>query len=315
MIAVFQFLVMVAFSFGAAAAETQNFPVKPIRIVTADVGGGADFIARLVAQGLGAAWGQQVIVENRGGNAILSVEAVSKSPADGHTLLLYANAVWTLPLLQPATYDVNRDLAPITLAATSPNLIVVHPSLPAKTLPALIAIAKARPGELNYSTGAPGSAGHLAAELFKAMAGLRIVRISYKGAGPALNALIGGEVALHFSTAASGSLHVKAGRLRALAVTSARPSMLFPDLPAAASVVAGYEAVGNYGLFAPAKTPESAVARIQQEVIKLLARSDTRERLLAAGAEPVGNASAEFAAMIAAETARLVRVIAQIRVE
>lgn len=315
MSAVFRFLIMVALPLAATHANAQSFPVKPLRIVTAEVGGGADFIARLVAQGLGAAWGQPVIVENRGGNAILSVEAVTKLPPDGHTLLLYANAVWTLPLLQPATYDVNRDLAPITLAATSPNLIVVHPSLPAKTLPALIAIAKARPGELNYSTGAPGSAGHLAAELFKAMAGLRIVRISYKGAGPALNALIGGEVALHFSTAASGSLHVKAGRLRALAVTSARPSMLFPDLPAAASVVAGYEAVGNYGLFAPAKTPESTVARIQQEVIKLLARSDTRERLLTAGAEPAGNTSAEFAAMIAAETARLSRVIAQIGVE
>ena len=315
MLSVFQLLIMALLPLGAAAADAQNFPTKPIRIVTAEVGGGADLIARLVAQGLGSAFGQQVIVENRGGNASLSVEAVLKSPPDGHTLLLYANAVWTLPLLQPATYDVNRDLAPITLAAISPNLIVVHPSLPAKTLPALIAIAKARPGELNYSTGAPGSAGHLAAELFKAMAGLRIVRISYKGAGPALNALIGGEVALHFSTAASGSLHVKAGRLRALAVTSAQPSSLFPELPAAASVVAGYEAVGNYGLFASAKTPEATVARIQQEVIKLLARSDTRERLHAAGAEPVGNTPAEFAAMIAAETARLGRVIAQMRVE
>jgi hypothetical protein len=203
-------------------------------------------------------------------------------------------------------YDPVKDLAPLALIASSPNLIVVHPSLPVRTLPDLIALAKARPGELNYSTGTPGSAGHLAAELFKRMAGLNIVRISYKGAGPALNALVGGEVALHFSTAASGSLHVKSGRLRALAVTSAQPSVLFPDLPtAAAAGVPGYESVGSYGMFAPAKTPDALIGRLNQEIARLLARADTRERLLNAGAEAAGNTPAAFAAMIAAETTRI----------
>ncbi len=310
MIALSRLLLMVILQFGAAAGYAQGFPVKPVRIITAEVGGGADFIARLVAQGLGAALGQQFFVENRGGNVILSVDAVAKAPPDGHVLLLYANAVWTLPLLQSVPYDPLKDLAPLTLVASSPNLIVVHPSLPVKTLPALIALAKARPGELNYSTGTPGSAGHLAAELFKAMAGLNIVRISYKGAGPALNALIGGEVALHFSTVASGSLHVKSGRLRALAVTSAQPTALFPELPtAAASGVPGYEAVGSYGMFAPAKTPDALIARLNQEIARLLARGDTRERLLNAGAEAIGNSPAAFAAMIAAETMRIGKVI------
>lgn len=318
MIALLRLIILLSLPLGAAPLHAQGFPVRPVRIITAEVGGGADFIARLVAQGLGAALGQQFIVENRGGNVILSVDAVAKAPPDGHVLLLYANAVWTLPLLQSVPYDPARDLAPLTLVASSPNLIVVHPSLPAKTLPALIALARARPGELNYSTGTPGSAGHLAAELFKAMAGINIVRISYKGAGPALNALIGGEVVLHFSTVASGLLHVKSGRLRALAVTSAQPTALVPDLPtAAASGVPGYEAVGSYGLFAPARTPDAVMARLSQEIVRLLARADTKERLLNAGAEAVGNAPAAFAAQIAAETARIGQVVrdSRLRIE
>jgi tripartite-type tricarboxylate transporter receptor subunit TctC len=301
---------LLALLLAVAPLGAQTFPAKPVRIVTAEAGGGADFITRVVAQGLGAALGQQFVVENRGGSVILPVEAVSRAPADGHVLLLYSNAVWTLPLLQSVPYDAARDLAPLSLIATSPNLVVVHPSLPVRTLQDLIALARARPGELNYSTGTPGSAGHLAAELFKAMTGLQITRISYKGAGPALNALIGGEVALHFSTAASGSVHVKSGRLRALAVTSAQPSVLVPDLPtAAAAGVPGYESVGSYGLFAPAKTPDAVMARLSQEIVRLLARTETRERMLNAGAEAVGNAPAAFAAQIAAETARVGQVI------
>ena len=293
----------------APTVNAQDYPSKPVRIVTADAGAGADFTARIVAQGLTASLGQQVLVENRGGNAVIPVEAVLKAPPDGHTLLHYSNAVWTLPLVQSAPYDPLRDLAPITTVASNPTLVVVHPALPVQSIRELVTLAKARPGQLNYSAGGTGSVGHLAAELFKAMAGVDIVRITYKGAGPALNDLIAGQVQVTITSAGSITPHLKSGRLKALAVCSLQVSQLFPGLPTVADTVPGYEFIGTYSLFVPARTPRPLINRLNQEVARILNRDDVKARLLNAGAEPVGNTPEALAAMMKADMVRLSKLI------
>ena len=210
-----------------ATTAAENWPQRPLRIVTSEPGGGSDFTARVVAQGLSMSLGQQVIVDNRAGT-FAAAHIMRTAAADGYTLLSYNNSLWTLPLLQTVPYDVLRDFVPVTLATRSPNILVVHPSLPLTTVRELVAHAKAQPGALNYASGTIGSTNHLAAELFKALAGVNIARIGYKGSGFAVNDLIGGQVQLMFATSGSIAPHVKAGRLRALAVTSAQPSPLAP---------------------------------------------------------------------------------------
>jgi tripartite-type tricarboxylate transporter receptor subunit TctC len=207
-------------------------------------------------------------------------------------------------------YDPVRDFAPVTQVANVPNVLVVHPALPANSVKELIALAKAKPGTLNFASGSNGSAGHLAGELFKSMAGVDIVRVPYKGGGPALLALLGGQVQVMFPTAASVSPHVKSGRLRALAVTSAQPSLLFPDVPTvAASGVPGYVAEQNIGVFAPAKTPAAIIDRIYREIVAVLGKPEVRERFGNAGVEPVGTAPQEFAAVIKTDIARMTALI------
>jgi tripartite-type tricarboxylate transporter receptor subunit TctC len=296
----------------------QGYPAKAVRIITAEIGGGNDYTARLIAQGLAVSLGQSVVVENRGGSVIVAAEFVAKSPPDGHTLLLYGSNIWIQPFMRDnVPYDVFRDFAPVTLAASSPSILVVHPALPVKSARDLIALAKARPGELNYAA-APGGLIHIAAELFKAQAGINMVHVAYKGGAPSLNAMISGEVQLMFPTAGTVAAHLKSGRLRALGVTSAKPSVLFPTLPTvAATGLPGYEAISRFAVFAPARTPEAIVSRLNQEMARILGKADVIEKFHVAGIEPVGSTPGQLTAAMKSEMAVVGKVIrnAGIRVE
>jgi tripartite-type tricarboxylate transporter receptor subunit TctC len=286
----------------AAPIAAQNYPTKPIRIITGDVGGTADVIARIVAQAMTPGLGQQVIVDNRGGaSGAVATQAVSRAAPDGYTLLFYASALWLAPLMGNVPWDPVKDFAPVSLAASAPNVLVVHPSLPVKSVKELIALAKAKPGALNYGSGGAGGSPHLAGELFKSMAKVDIVRIAYKGTGPAVNDLLGGHVQLMFASAGALTSYVKSGRLRALAVTSLKPSALAPGLPPLAATVPGFVTVGYYPLFAPAATPASLIHRLQQEVAQVVHKPEVKERLINAGVEPVGGSPEELAALIKSE--------------
>jgi len=293
---------------GGAAAAPDNYPSRPIRFVTAAVGGGNDFTARIIAHGITQNLGQQVIVDNRGGSHIPQL-TVAKATPDGYTLLVQNNTVWVAPLLEKVGYDHFTELVPISLTARTPNILVVHPSLPAGSVKELIAAAKAAPGEINYASGVVGSSNHVAGELFKAMAGVNLMRIAYKGSGPALNDVIAGQVKIIFATTTGAWGHVKSGRLKALAITSAEPSALAPGLPTiAASGVPGYKAEAIYAMWAPAKTPPAILARLNQEVVKVLQAPETRDRFIAAGAEVVASTPQVLAAEIKGESTRLERV-------
>ena len=296
---------------GAGIAHSQDFPSKPIRIVTIEVGGGNDTIARLIAQGLSGQLGQSVIVENRGGaSGIIAGETVVKAAPDGYTLLSISGSMWTLPFMQSVPYDPAKDLSPVSLAVSSPNILVVNPDLPARSVRELIALARAKPGTLNYSTAGSGSSGHLSAELFKAMAGVDIVRVSYKGGAPAMTDLVGGRVQISFTSAASASSFVKTGKLRALAVTSAKPSELAPGLPPIASEgLPGYELISTYGVFAPAKTPAAVISRLNQGIVKSLQTADLKEKFFKTGAEIVASSPQEFAAVIQSDMSKLGKLI------
>lgn len=294
---------------GSGVVSGQDFPSKPIRIITSAPGGGSDFAARLIASSLTPGMGQQVIVDNRGGG-IIAPEVAVKAPSDGYSLLYYGSTLWLLPLMRDnVPWDVIRDFAPVILTVSTPTILTVHPSLPVKSVKDLIALARARPGDLNYALGATGSANHLSAELFKAMAGVNIVRIVYKGQGPAILALMSGEIQTSFAVAASVQPHLKSGKLRALAVSSAKPSALFPGLPTVAASLPGYEAVSPSGIFAPAKTPEAIINRLNQEIGKVLARTDVKEKFAVSGVEVVGGSPQEFAAKIKSEITYMGKVI------
>lgn len=301
-------LVLALSALPLTAPCAQDYPQRPLRFVTAAAGGGNDFAARLIAQGLAERLGQQVIVDNRGG-AHVPQHTVAKAAPDGYTILAQNNTVWIAPLLEKTAYDHLRDLAPITLTARAPNVLVVHPSLPVHSVRELIAAAKAAPGEIHYASGVVGSSNYVAAELFKAMAGIDLVRVGYRGTGPALIDLMAGEVKLMFATATSSLPHVKSGRLKALAVTSAEPSPLAPGLPTvAASGVPGYTAEAIYGVWAPAKTPATILRRLNREIVEVLVAPRTRERFFNGGAQVVASTPEAFAVEIKAETARLDRV-------
>src|SRR5687768_9286418 len=300
-----------ALAFTGAASHAQTYPVKPVRIVTVAPGSANDLVARLVAQELKGPFGQPVIVDNRG---TIAAEVVSKAPADGYTLLLYGSAVWISPFIYKNEHSPLKDLTPITLVASSPNVVVVHPSLPVKSAKELIALARRRPGELHYAAGSLGAAPHLAAELFKAMAKVHVVRVPYKGTGGSLIGLLSGEVEMMFPTAGSVNPHIKAGKLRALAVTSLKPTALAPGLPTLSETLPGYESVSLNGMFAPARTPPAIVAQVQQEVAKILTRADSRERLAAAGMDAVVTSPEEFGAIIKSEMAKWGKVIREARI-
>jgi tripartite-type tricarboxylate transporter receptor subunit TctC len=303
---------------GVTSVYGQNYPTKPIRFVTSGVGGSPDIVARLTAAGLTASLGQQVIVDNRS-SGVVPGETVSKAQPDGYTLLSTSGILWTGPLLQSKTpYNPVTDFAPITLAGTVANILVVNASLPVGTVRELIEYCKARPGKLNYASSSMGSSSHLAAELFRAIAGVDIVQINYKGAGPALNGLLTGESHLAFTNAASVATQVSAGRLKALATGSAEPSALTPGLPTlAASGVPGYESVQAVAIFAPVRTPTMLVERLNREIVLVLNATEVRSRLANVGVEIVASSPAMLAVKMKSEMVRLGKVIkdAGIRVE
>lgn len=292
----------------AAAAGAQNYPAKPVRVISSGVGGGADISARLLMPGLSAALGQQFIVDNRA-SGIIPGEIAARAPADGYNLLFYNNTMWVGPLFQQASYDALRDFVAITLVSRSPNILVVHPALPVKTVRQLIDLARARPGQLNYATGSSGASNHVAAELFKSMANVNMVRIPYKSGSQESADLMSGQVQIMFGSA-SMTPYVRAGRLRALAVTSKDPSPLFPELPTVASAgLPGYESGSMYSMFAPAGTPPAIIGRLQQESAKVLQAAETKERYVRAGMEAVGSPSEELAALVRTDVARLSKLI------
>ena len=285
----------------AGSALAQQYPVKPVRLFTSDVGGGSDLAARIIAQGISAPLGQQVVVENRAG--IIAIETVSKASADGHTLLLNGSIIWIEPLLRDnVPWDSIKAFAPITMAAISPNVLVVHPSLPANSVKDLIALARSRPGALNYASGAAGTSSHTSGELFKVMAGVDIVRVAYKGTGPAMPDLLAGQVQLMFITAPGAAPHVKSGRLRALAVTSLQKSALAPNLSTVAeSGLPGYQVTTQFAILAPAGTPPAIVNRVNQEVVRFVVRPDIKEKFFNAGLEVVGDSPEQLAATVRTE--------------
>jgi tripartite-type tricarboxylate transporter receptor subunit TctC len=292
---------------GAGAVSGQDYPNKTIRVITGSAGGGGDVVSRQVAAGIAGPLGQPVIVENRA--AVIAVDTVAKAPPDGYTLLIQGGTVWTRPLLEKTSWDAVRDFSPISRLVNEINTLAVHPSLPVKTVSQLITLAKARPGELNYASSGVGTTNHLAMELFKSMAGISIVHIPHRS-GPSIMALIAGDVQVLITDAGLLAPHVKAGKLRHLAVASAEPSALAPGLPTiAAAGVPGYELVSTTGLFAPAKTSEAIIARLSQEARRVLGRPEVKERFLSAGAEVVGSSPEQFAATIKSEIARMGKVI------
>ncbi len=290
----------------APSADAQAYPAKPVRIVTVAPGSANDLVARLIAQEARATLGQVVIIDNRG---TIAAEIVARAPADGYTLLLYGSAVWLSPFIRATPYDPLKDFAPVSLVASSPNVVVVHPSLPVKSARELIALARARPGELNYAAGSLGAAPHLAAELFKAMGKLNIVRVAYKGTGGSLIGILSGEVGLMFPTAGSVTPHIQSGKLRALAVTSSQPTPLAPGLPLRSEALPGYESVSFNGLLAPAKTPDAVIRLWNAEVAKLMTRAEMKEKLAAAGNDARSTTPEEFAAVIQADMAKWGRLI------
>jgi len=297
---------------GANDVFSQNYPSKPIRVITAAAGGGLDFAARQISLGLAASLGQQVVVENRGGSGVIAAELVARAPADGYTLLSFGSAIWIGPLMsdKPSSYDPVGDFAPISLTNRSPNVLVVHPSLPVSTVKDLIVLAKAKPGALNYASAGAGGSSHLAAELFKNMAEVNIVRVPYRANAAALIDLLSGQVQVMFSTTTAAAPHMQSGKLRALAVTSAEPSALLPGLPtAAASGLPGYEAASITGMFAPAKTPVALINRLHQEIVRVLNQVDVKERFFNVGVEVVGSSPEQLAATVKSEMVRLGKVI------
>ena len=290
----------------AATGSGQAYPVKPLRFITAAAGGGSDFATRLIATPLGPALGQQVIVDNRG---VLASDIAAKAPADGYSLLVVGPTLWLLPFMRDSVGSDLSDFAPITMATQTANMLVVHPTLPAKSVSELIALAKAKPGQLNFVTSGTGNSVHIAGELFKSMTGTDIVRVNYKGASQALTDLASGQTQLMFAVPGSVMPHVKVGRLRALAVTSARPTALAPGLPTVAASLPGYESVSYLAIFAPAGTPAPVISRLNQEIVRVLNRPDVKEKFFSAGIETVGSSPEALAALVKAEVGRMGKVI------
>jgi tripartite-type tricarboxylate transporter receptor subunit TctC len=296
------------------AALAQNYPTKAIRfVVPFPPGGPLDISARAIAQKLTEAWKQPVIIDNRpgaGGN--IGADNVAKSAPDGYSILMGAVSTHAInpSLYTKMPYDALRDFAPITLVTTVPNVLVVHPSVPAKTVRELIALAKARPGQLNFASGSTGSTGHLAGELFKTLAGVDMVHVPYKGAAPAVTDLVAGHVSLMFDNLASALPQIKAGRTRALAVTTLTRSTMLPDLPTIdESGLKGFDLTTWFGVFAPAGVQPAVLTALHREITRALDATDLRSRLADIGAQPAPNTPDAFAAFIKAEHAKYAQVI------
>ena len=285
-----------------APACAQDYPHKPIRmIVNAAPGGANDILGRMVARRMSESLGQAVIVDNRpGGGGVIGTEAVAHAPADGYTLLNCTNSVVVSPSLNPNLSYTLKELAPISQIASFPLVISVHPSVAANSLPELIALAKKR-GGLNYGSTGSGSTNHLTGVLFNNVAGLNNVHIPYKGAGPLTSALLAGEVEMGITTVFSAAPYVRSGRLRAIAVTSPKPSATLPGVPTVASVYPGFDTNVWHGYFTTAGTPAPVIAILHREIVKALHAPEIREALESGGAELIGNTPLEFAAVVATD--------------
>ena len=293
---------------GAGAVSGQSFPSKPVRILTSETGGGSDMVARLIAQDFTTNFGQPGIVDNR--NGMVAAGLLAKAQPDGHTLLFFSSSIWIAPFLQDnLPYDPIKDFSPITLAMGSPNVLVVHPAVAANSAKELIALAKAKPGQLNYARTVLGGSPQLAAELFKSMAGLDIVSIPYKGAGPGVLGLISGEVQLMFPSSGAAVTHIKSGKVRALAVTSAQPSALVPGVPTLAATLPGYESASIIAAFAPAKTPAEVINLLNKEIVRFLNTPAVKDKLFVAGLEVYGTSPQEHAAKMKNDMAKMGKVI------
>lgn len=304
----------------APPAWTQVFPSKAIRIVVPfPPGGPSDFAARSVSQYLPQFLGQPVIVENRtGGAGITGTESVAKSPPDGHTLLVATVGVMVIApyLFNNLPYDPFRDFVPITNLVSGPAVLVVHPSVPVRSVQELIALAKAQPGKLTYGSTGPGQISHLNGELFKALAGVDILHVPYKGAAPLLPELIGGQISMNFSVAVDGLNLMRAGRLRALAVTSPKRLAIMPEVPTLdESGLKGYDVSNWNAIWAPARTPREVIERLHREICKSMASADVRERIAVQGNVVVCDTPDEFAAYIRQEAAKWSKVIKDARIK
>jgi tripartite-type tricarboxylate transporter receptor subunit TctC len=297
-----------------ANAFAQSYPAKPIRIVVPyPPGGFNDTLGRTLAAKFTEAWGQPAIVENKpGANTLIGSDFVAKSPADGYTLLIVAFPFAVTPsLIKNMPYDTVKDFAPVILAAQSPNILVVNPGLPVKSVGELIALAKSKPDGLSYASTGNGSSNHISMELFMSLAGVKLVHIPYKGSAPAVTDLLGGQVQVMFDNAPNVMPQVKAGRLRALGQSGLARSPIAADLPTVAEAgVPGYEVTVWFGLVAPAGTPRGVIMKLNAEVLKILAMPDVRERFLAQGVEPMGSTPEQFGEHIRAQMAKWGKVVA-----
>ena len=313
----FSALVFLALFVGGASAvaQVQSYPVKPLRfVVPFPPGGPLDIMARGLGAKLQEAWGQPVVVENKpGAGGGIGADAVAKSPGDGYTLLMGAVSTHAINpwLYANIPYDPAKDFIPVTLVAQVPNILVVNPTLPVKSVKELIAYAKAKPGALSFASGSTGSTGHLAGELFKTMAGVDMVHVPYKGAAPAMFDLLAGQTQLMFDNIANALPQVKAGKLRALAVTTAKRSPAVPDLPTIDEAgLTGFDLTTWFGVFVPAKTPKEVVDKLNGEIVKALSGKELRDRLTAMGTEPPSiTTPADFAAFVQRESAKYAQVV------
>jgi tripartite-type tricarboxylate transporter receptor subunit TctC len=309
-------LACAAISLFATYAFGQQYPVKPVRMIAAQAGGANDIPARLIAQALSIKMGQPFVVINIPGGQMAG-DSLAKAPPDGHTLMFYGSSIWLLPFLQKSlSWDPIKDFAPITLSSSAPNVLVVTPSLPVKSVKDLIALAKAKPNELNYGTASTGSGNHLAAELFKKMTGVDVVGVKYKGAALGLNDLMAGRIHFMFPAAASIAGHLKAGKIRAIAVTSLKPSPLVPGLPTMASTgLSGYESKQVHGIFATTGTPSHVINRLNTEIVSYLQLEDTQARFKTLGLETVGSTPEELAHTVRTDMEVLGKLIKELGIE
>jgi tripartite-type tricarboxylate transporter receptor subunit TctC len=296
----------------AAAAHAQSAGGKPIRfVVPFPAGANPDLVARVIGQKLSEAWGQPVVVDNRGGaGGVVGLDSVAKAPADGQTLLIGTAGVITIaPSLYKLPYDIVRDFDPVTMLAYVPNILVVNPSVPAKNVRELIALAKARPAALNYSSSGSGTPAHLAGEVFKLLSGANIVHIPYKGSPQSMTGLLSGEVSIMFSPVPLALPHVKAGKLRVLGVTTLKRSPVVPEIPPIADTVPKYEVVQWYGLFVRSGTPREFIARLNSEVRRIIGTPEVRDSLARQGSNPVTGTPEELAAHVKAELVKWAQVV------
>lgn len=297
-----------------AAAETANeYPSRPIRlIVPSTPAGSVDTLARNVGMRLGERWKQQVVVDNRSGaGGVIAADTTARSAPDGYTLIMatVASMATNVSLVRDLPYDPVKDFAPITQVAAQQLMLLIHPAVAAKSVPELVQLARARPGQLTFASAGSGTGGHLSGELFKLLAGIDTTHVPYKGVAPALVDVISGQVTMTFASIISGTPHAKSGKLRALAVTGARRSLAFKDLPTMAEAgVRGYESSTWYGVLGPKAMPRPIVTKINREIVSILNAPDFKERLLNDGAEPVGNTPEQFGDFIKSEIAKWARV-------